>query len=679
MSHAKTLAVIGAGNMGSGIAQKMATEGYRVILVDVADAQVQRGLANIKNTLKEAVERKIMTADAVDAALGRISGTADWSTLGAVDLAVEAVFEDLNVKKDVFKRLAQVVRPDAILATNTSSFYVRDLAVGIPHPERVLGLHYFYHPAKNRLVEVVPHEGTSKEAIAKAWAVQEALGKTPISCADAPGFVVNRYFVPWLNEAVRLLAQGIADIPTIEAAAKQAFKIGMGPFELMNVTGVPIAMHAANTLGQELGAFYAPDKLLAEQVAKKEIWTLAGTPSEAKFQAVADRLMGVVFHVAGEIVDAQVGTIEDCDIGARVGLRWAFGPFELMNRVGVAKAAELARAAVKPYGIAAPKVLERQAAAAKPFEFRLVEIVKDGDLATLMINRPDAMNAINEGVVAQLIARFEEVDRDPTVKGVVLAGKGKAFIAGADIRFFVKNIEAKKIDAIQKFTERGHDLLNLFARSKKPVIARVDGLSLGGGSEIALACDWIVATDRGSFGFPETGIGIYPGLGGTQRLSRRVGLALARYFVLTGATIDAKTAHDIGIVDALTTHDGLPAAIRELVARGKAKRDQVPEGKVPAPLAATADLFAKKSLVELRAIAPESIADKTASRALKGLGFKAPIALELADKLIADGAKTTLQQGLALELQSLDRIFRTNDAYQGLSTLGKSKPVYTGT
>src|SRR5882672_11318974 len=262
----RTLAVIGAGNMGSGIAQKAATEGFPVILVDVDDAKVARGLAIIEKTLADGVERKIFRPDMAAAIRERITGTADWSTLSDVDLVVEAVFEDLDVKEQVMKRLEEVCRKDAILATNTSSFLVSDLAKAMAYPERMLGLHYFYHPAKNRLVEVIAGEATSPEVAAAAWTVQEMMGKTPIRSADASGFIVNRYFVPWLNEAVRLLEEGTADVPTIGTAAKATFGSGMGPFELMNVTGIPIAMHAANTLGHAFGPFYAPAALLRKQV-----------------------------------------------------------------------------------------------------------------------------------------------------------------------------------------------------------------------------------------------------------------------------------------------------------------------------------------------------------------------------------------------------------------------------
>ena len=188
MSEVRTLAVIGAGNMGSGIAQKMATEGFRVLLVDLNEAQIDRGIGIIRKTLEEGVARRIFKEWQVFEILGRVRKTVGLGRARRRPISiVEAVFEDLDVKRDVFARLGKVAKPDAILATNTSSFYVRDLAEAATHPERVLGLHYFYHPAKNRLVEIIPTRETSKAAIARAQAIQDALGKTAIVCADAPG------------------------------------------------------------------------------------------------------------------------------------------------------------------------------------------------------------------------------------------------------------------------------------------------------------------------------------------------------------------------------------------------------------------------------------------------------------------------------------------------------------
>ena len=671
----RTLAVIGAGNMGSGIAQKAATEGFPVILVDLDDAKVDRGLSIIDQTLAAGVLRKIFRPDDAKAIRARITGTSDWSKLATVDLVIEAVYEDFDVKRGVFEKLEAVCREDAILATNTSSFLVSDLAKGLKHPGRVVGLHYFYHPAKNRLVEVIPGEATSPEVTAAAWTVQEMMGKTPIHSADVSGFIVNRYFVPWLNEAVRLLEEGTADIPTIEAAAKATFGVGMGPFELMNVTGVPIAMHAANTLGAAFGPFYAPAELLKKQVAAGSTWDLSGTPDPSKFDAVSARLLGVTFLVAASLVDDGVGTVEDTDIGARVGLRWPRGPFEIINRFGIKAAGDLVGQFGGGWDIPVPGNLSLQWRANTPFAFELVRSEVHEGVATLTVNRPDAMNALNEAVVAQLHAAFKKAAADPKVKGIVIAGAGKAFIAGADIRFFVRAIESGDLKRIVDFTKAGHALLDDIDSCKKPVVARLHGLALGGGVELAQACDVLIATPRASFAFPETGIGIYPGLGGTQRPTRRIGVGLTRWLVMTGQSLGADEALAIGFIDKVVPHEELDAACRAAIAEGIKPAVRPALG---ANHKALERFFADNDAESLRQGKADSKSDEVLAKAMKRVSFKAPIALRLAGKLIESGASVSLDEGLAMELSHLEEIFSTKDAYEGLSTLGKKAPVFEG-
>jgi enoyl-CoA hydratase / 3-hydroxyacyl-CoA dehydrogenase len=671
----RVLAVIGAGNMGSGIAQKAATEGFPVILVDIDDEKVARGLAIIEKTLADGVERKIFRPDDAKAIRERITGTADWSKLSAADLVIEAVFEDFEVKKQVIAKLETVCRPDAILATNTSSFLVTDLAKGMKHPERMVGLHYFYHPAKNRLVEVIPGEATSPEVVSAAWTVQEMMGKTPIHSADASGFIVNRYFVPWLNEAVRLLEEGVANIPTIEAAAKKTFGAGMGPFELMNVTGVPIAMHAANTLGTAFGPFYAPAELLKKQVASGKNWDLSGAADESKFDEIAARLLAVTFLVATSLVDEGVGSIEDTDIGARVGLRWPRGPFEMINRFGIKAAGDLVGQFGGGWDIPVPGDLSLQWRANVPFAFSFVKSeVKDG-VATLTVNRPDAMNALNEAVVAQLHDAFKKAAANPGVKGIVIAGAGKAFIAGADIRFFVRNIESGDLQRIVDFTKAGHVLLNDIDRCPKPVVARLHGLALGGGLELAQACDVLIATPRASFAFPETGIGIYPGLGGTQRPTRRIGVGLTRWLVFTGQSLSPDEAQAIGFIDKVVPHEELDAACRAAIAEGIKPK---PRPALAAKHKALEAFFEGNDAETLRQGRADTKGDDGLAKAMKRVGFKAPIALRLAGKLIESGSKVSLDEGLEMELSHLIEIFSTKDAFEGLSTLGKKAPVFEG-
>ena len=163
------IAVVGAGNMGSGIAQKIATEGYPVILLDLNASAAEAGRERIKTLLGEAVERKIFSADQAEEILGRVTASGDLNAAKDCALVIEAVFEDLEVKRGLFKQLDGICKPETILATNTSSFTVEDLAKATGRPDRVIGLHYFYHPAKNRLVEVIPGEQTSDATRSWSW------------------------------------------------------------------------------------------------------------------------------------------------------------------------------------------------------------------------------------------------------------------------------------------------------------------------------------------------------------------------------------------------------------------------------------------------------------------------------------------------------------------------------
>lgn len=669
------LAVIGAGNMGSGIAQKMAMEGFEVLLLDLDDEKVARGLAAIRKSLDEAVERKLLRSEQARETLNRVRGTAAWDELGHADLVVEAVFEDEGVKRDVLARLDEVCRADAILATNTSSLAVSALAASTRRPERVLGLHYFYHPAKNRLVEVVPGTRTDPANLRAAWQLQELLGKTPIASADAPGFIVNRYFVPWLNEATRIVEEGLAGIPTVEQACQQTFGAGLGPFQLMNVTGVPIALHAATSLGRAFGALYAPSALLRSQVETGRPWELAGRVEPERLPAVGERMLSVIFLVAASLVDEKVGTIEDTDIGARVGLRWPRGPFEMMNRCGVTKAARLAQGLCQRWELALPRTLAEAARRAEPFKFRLVTAqVRDG-IATLTINRPDALNALDEQVVAQLHDEFRKAAGAATVRGIVITGAGKAFIAGADVRLFVRGMESGELGRVVAFTQAGHDLLNEIDRCPKPVVARVQGTTMGGGLELALACDRIVATDKATLAFPETGLGIYPGLGGTQRTPRRIGAGLAKWLIFTGQVLTAAEALAVGLVDQVVPYEQLDCAVaRALDGSLQAEDDR---GR-PADLALLERFFEEHSLEQILAGRVDTQHNPRLQPLVERVRSRAPLALKLSEQLIDQGQARPLAEGLQLELEHLVEIFRTEDAYEGLSSLGKRKPVFRG-
>jgi enoyl-CoA hydratase/3-hydroxyacyl-CoA dehydrogenase len=678
MGKISKIGVVGAGNMGSGIAQKIAQEGLEVVMVDTGDELVKRGMGNIERLLREGAERKIFRPDDIGRIMSRITGTTDLQVLADADLVIEAIFEDKGVKTELFKRLDGICMDKTILATNTSSFYVREFSEATSRPDRVIGLHYFYHPAKNRLLEVIPQEKTSSQTIDRALLAAKLHGKTAILVKDAPGFAVNRFFVPFLNEAARMLEEGLASIPTIEEGAKRAFRIGMGPFELMNVTGIPIAVHASATLGNELGPFYATARIMKSQMENKTNWDLSGEVQEEKIAGVMDRLYGVCLGVAAALVDEGVATMEDTDRGAKVGLRWTLGPFEIMNRLGIEKTFILVEKVVDRYpGFRMPGLLTRQRQSGRPFAFTLVNLAVDKEIATITINRPEAMNALNETVVEQLTEQFHEAEQNPDVSAIVFQGAGKAFVAGADIRYFVEKIKAGKISDIVDFTRKGHQLFRRIEDSNKLTIALLDGLSMGGGSELALACQAIVATPAGSLSFPETGIGIYPGLGGMLRLGRHLGPELAKYYVLTGAAITAADAQELGIITRVVEPSAVDEAIRNLISEGKPVKYH--PRPIPDRFALWRTLFgAENTATLLEAKIPPGTDEAVVSKILKILGNKAPLALKLVNQIMDRQAKVSPDEGIEIELDNLKVIFATADALEGLSSLGRKKPEYKG-
>jgi enoyl-CoA hydratase/3-hydroxyacyl-CoA dehydrogenase len=324
-----------------------------------------------------------------------------------------------------------------------------------------------------------------------------------------------------------------------------------------------------------------------------------------------------------------------------------------------------------------PALLTERARDDRPFEFELVRLTTADGIAEITMNRPDAMNALNPEVVDQLDRAFREADANADVRTIVLRGAGKAFVAGADIKFFVQNLRSGDVDSIRRFTKKSQDLFKRIDDSKKLVICRLDGLSLGGGSELALCADVILATDKGSLGFPETSIGIYPGLGGTQRTSRRIGVPLTRWMVLTGSPVNAETAASIGLVDEVVSVERMAGRIREIHAAGGLPKSKAPTAALDGDLQAISRFFLEAPIDGLLDGSARDEHPRVAKEAGK-VRHKAPVASRIADRLIREGAKASLEEGLAMELSHLDEIFATEDALEGLSSLGRKRPVFQG-
>ena len=517
---------------------------------------------------------------------------------------------------------------------------------------------------------MIPGEKSAPEIVAALENFYTYYDKTPILVKDAPGFAVNRFFVPWLNEAARLYEEGFGSIAFIDQTACEVFGVGMGPFALMNVTGVPIAMHAADGLASELHAFYAPAKILCQQVEAKEDWNLEDTQhlnnGSDQADVVTRRLVGASLGVAAQMVSEEVIDATSTDLGARAGLRWPMGPFELLEKMGTTKVKEMVESVFSAWNLPLPACLE-DSSQAQSLRLNWVTTKVVGKSGFIVFDLPDRMNPLGEQVMSQLDCCVDELNARSDISKIFIHGKGKAFIAGADIKFFVDAMAADDLQRIQSFTEYGQQVLNKISASDKTTYAYLDGLTLGGGLELALACDYRIGTRKSTLAFPETGIGIYPGLGGTQRASRLIGIARAKQLIASGQFINAKRAYALGLIDVIIE----PVLDWRELAEVSLDKSQAGREETTAEELAFAEFDGEFDHLLLTREGSEKLA-KTISR-------KAPIALKVAMRLIDQGFAMDLQDGLQMELDGLKIIFATQDARTGLSSiLSGQKPNYTG-
>jgi enoyl-CoA hydratase/carnithine racemase len=393
----------------------------------------------------------------------------------------------------------------------------------------------------------------------------------------------------------------------------------------MNATGIPISYHSTSGLAQAFGEFHAPAAALAAQFESGEEWDLAGEVDAAAKDAVGERLMGVVFGVAAQLVQEGVASAEDTDLGALVGLRWARGPFGMMNKLGLERALELVeRVAARHDSFAVPELLQKQARSGTPWTLRDVKLEVKGHVATITMNRPQAMNALNEKVLRELKEIVAQVRDDANVRAVIVTGEGPAFVAGADIRTMLSGSKAE----VRAFTELGQGVMNDIERLEKPVIAAINGFALGGGLELALACDIRLAATEARMGFPEVGLGIFPGFGGTQRATHLIGKGHACELIFGGGQIDAGEAARIGLVN---------------------------------------------HAVPLQQLLPQ------AQRLAVRIARQGPIAVGKAKTAINRALEMSLADGLAAELEGVLETFGTQDQKEGMTAfVERRKPEFKG-
>ena len=362
------LGVVGAGTMGAGIAQIAALGGYETVLYEIDETQLERGLEMIRNGMTRGAERGRWSEAEADEALERIRTDTLIELLRDCDLVIEAAPEDLDLKRDVFDRLASVCGPEAVLATNTSSLSVTAIASSVPHPQRVVGMHFFNPPALMKLVEVVAGDESGAAALDQATEVGREMGRTPVRARDSVGFVANRCVRPFFLESLRMLGEGIAAHDEIDRIVRLGAGLRMGPFELMDLIGIdvnfavarsfweqsfgeprwrPVPLHermvASGRLGRKTGrGFYSyetgeprrpPDPDVdAEQPIfdEDELEDVAGTNAPA----VLTRLGATIANEACFALGERVASEDDINTAMRLGYNWPIGPLEWGEGLG---------------------------------------------------------------------------------------------------------------------------------------------------------------------------------------------------------------------------------------------------------------------------------------------------------------------------------------------------------
>jgi 3-hydroxybutyryl-CoA dehydrogenase len=350
------VAIVGAGTMGGGIAIGCLAAGLPTTLVDMSDAALEAAGRRIDDFFRRAVAKGRLEADAGEAALARFEAAGDPAAVAGADLVIEAVFEDLGLKQALFGSLAPHLAPEAVVATNTSALRVADLAGSVPHPERFIGLHYFSPAEINPLVEAVQGPATASATVERALDFVGRTGKTALICRDAPGFVVNRFFCPYSNEAVRCLEDGLGQPAAIDRVACETFGLALGPFAVMNIIKPRINLHAIRNLAP-LGGFYQPAAALVRVGEAGEIWPLDGddpsTPA-ADEEAVSARLRAALFLPVLEAIGEDVAEPAAFDTGARLALRFGTPPVAMMRDLGRARVVALLEPLVARHGAGMP-------------------------------------------------------------------------------------------------------------------------------------------------------------------------------------------------------------------------------------------------------------------------------------------------------------------------------------
>ncbi len=543
------VAIIGAGTIGPDIGYylKSALPQIRLTLVAVNQAALDTALPRCSDYARKAVARGKMSEQHAAAVVDNIDGTTDYARLAGCDWVIEAATENLPLKRRIFAEVEAIVRPDALITSNTSSLPAERIFSGLKHKGRATVTHFFAPAWRNPAVEVIDWKNCHPDTVSYLRWLFCLTGKVPLVTADAVCFMLDRIFDNWCNEAALLLERATAaEIDSVAAEFVHA-----GPFFVLNLArGNPIITETNTLQAEEEGAHYAPAPIFRS--VDNWLTVAPGKPVEVApqaRQAVRDRLLGILFSQSVDILDRAIGEPADLDLGCRVALGFRQGPLELMRGLGEKKAGRiLQRLAAERPGMPWPR---RPFAAYQDF-WRHVLVDDLDEVKVITLRRPEAMNALHDELTDEVLAVIRKFENDARVKGFVITGYGtRAFCAGADIGRFPAMLGDEA--AATRYARDCSRLLVHLDAMKKPVVAALNGMALGGGLELAIRCHGIVAMKDAWMQLPEITLGIVPGIGAMVVPYRRWPRAAATFhgMLRRAERLGARQARELGVVDAL--------------------------------------------------------------------------------------------------------------------------------
>lgn len=593
----KKVAVIGAGTMGHGIAQVFAMRGYEVWIKDIAQEILDRALKAITKSL-EKLHKKGLLKEAPQDVLGRIHTTLDTKeACQNADFVIEAVPERLSLKKKIFEEVSKYSPKHAILATNTSSLSITEIAESTDRPDKVIGMHFFNPPVIMKLVEVIRGDKTSDETVEKVIELAKDLGKEPVLVKkDSPGFIVNRVLFAVFHEALWELYSGEYDMQSIDSAARFKAGLPMGVFELMDYIGLDINLEIFEAM-QERGIPFKIPEQFKEKVSKKELGVKSGIgyykypapgvfskPSlSAKLGSKVDiiALISPAINEAAKLLHEDVASKEDIDKAVKLGLNWPMGVFEYADMFGIDNVVSALEELAKKRGnefykpsellrnmVSEGKLGRKTGEGFYKYEVEredknTIKIIYEYPIAWIILSRPKKLNAVNMEMLKEIREAITKVKENDKIRSIVITGEGKAFSAGADVSEFVN---MKGSDAFF-YSRLIQGVFKEIQEIPKPVIAAIKGYALGGGLELAMACDIRIATNSATIGQPELSLGIIPGAAGTQRLVRLVGEGKAKELIFLGDLISAEEAEELGLINRVVPDRELELAARMIALR----------------------------------------------------------------------------------------------------------------